>query len=394
MSNLIIQRVAAVDIFRALTMFLMLFVNDIPSLNGIPHWLGHAEANEDMLGFSDTIFPAFLFCMGMSVPFAIQSRYKKGNTTEQVIAHVFWRVVALIVMGLFTLNSGGIEGGLSHQWFMILMVIGFFLIWAVYPKAKGARKVLFIAMKIIGVLLLAFLIIYKDFNGKPFHQGWWGILGLIGWTYAVCAGIYLFTGDSLRKVSFLWVAILILALISHSSLIPKEYGIRIILLPFIPSEWTLHAFGMSGVLTSLIMQKYVGRESPRKFISILCVMGLCMFVAALCSHSYWIISKLQATPCWLFFCLAIFFPLFGLFYWLADVKNKAYWFEIIKPAGTATLTCYIVPYLWYSMQQLFGLHYPRLLSVGVLGLLRSLIFSFVIVLLTWLLVKTKIKLKI
>lgn len=125
MNNFTFQRVAAVDIFRALTMFLMIFVNDIPSLNGIPHWLGHAEANEDMLGFSDTIFPAFLFCMGMSVPFAIQSRYKRGNTTEQVIAHVFWRVVALIVMGLFTLNSGGIEGGLSHQWFMILMVIGF-----------------------------------------------------------------------------------------------------------------------------------------------------------------------------------------------------------------------------------------------------------------------------
>ena len=89
MKNLTPQRVAAVDVFRALTMFLMLFVNDIPGLKNIPHWLKHAEMHEDMLGFSDTIFPAFLFCMGMSVSFAIQNRYRKGDTTLQVIAHIF-----------------------------------------------------------------------------------------------------------------------------------------------------------------------------------------------------------------------------------------------------------------------------------------------------------------
>lgn len=43
-------------------------------------------------------------------------------------------------MGLFSLNSGGIEGGLSHSWFTILMVIGFFLTWGVYPKAEGTKK--------------------------------------------------------------------------------------------------------------------------------------------------------------------------------------------------------------------------------------------------------------
>lgn len=394
MKNLTPQRVAAVDVFRALTMFLMLFVNDIPGLKNIPHWLKHAEMSEDMLGFSDTIFPAFLFCMGMSVSFAIQNRYRKGDTTLQVIAHIFWRTVALIAMGLFSPNSGGIEGGISHQWFCILMVIGFFLVWAVYPKAEGSKKYLFIAMKVLGVALLAFLVLYKDLNGKPFHQGWWGILGLIGWTYVVCAGIYLFTRESLRKNVIAWLVVILLAVISHSSLIPQEYGLRVILLPFIPSDWTLHAFGMSGVLTSLLMQKYADREHPRKFITILCVLCAVMLVAALCSHPHWIISKIQATPSWLFYCLAAFFPLFGLFYWLTDVKGKTPWFDIIKPAGTATLTCYIIPYVWYAVQQLLGLHYPELLNAGAPGLLRSLIFSLIIVQLTGLLVKVKIKLKV
>lgn len=291
MKSLTPQRIAAVDVFRALTMFFMLFVNDIPGLKNVPHWLMHARMDEDMMGFSDTIFPAFLFCMGMSVSFAIQNRYKKGDNTLQVVAHIFWRTVALIAMGLFSLNSGGIEGGLSHQWFSILMVIGFFLTWGVYPKAEGTKKTLFTAMKTAGVLLLAFLVIYKDMNGKPFQISWWGILGLIGWTYAVCAGIYLFTRESLRKNAIAWFVVVLLAVVSHSDLIPGEYGSRIILLPFIPSDWTLHAFGMSGVLTSLLMQRYADRERPGRFIGMLCALGVGMLVLALVSHPFWIISK-------------------------------------------------------------------------------------------------------
>ena len=53
-------RIATIDVFRAITMFLMLFVNDIPGVKQIPHWLLHAEMNEDMLGFSDISFPCFL----------------------------------------------------------------------------------------------------------------------------------------------------------------------------------------------------------------------------------------------------------------------------------------------------------------------------------------------
>ncbi|WP_373718337.1 DUF5009 domain-containing protein [Bacteroides heparinolyticus] len=394
MKDVTLQRIAAVDVFRALTMLLMLFVNDIPGLQNVPHWLMHAEADEDMLGFSDIVFPAFLFCMGMSVSLAIQNRYNKGDTTLQVIAHIFRRTVALVTMGLFSLNSGGIEGGLSHQWFSLLMVIAFFLVWGVYPKAEGAKKVLFTALKVAGVLLLAFLVVYKDIHGKPFQTGWWGILGLIGWTYAVCAGIYLFTRENLQRNAIAWFAVTLLAIVGHSGLLPEGYGSRVVLLPFIPGDWTLHAFGMSGLLASLLMQRHADAQCPGRFIGMLCALGAGMFILALVSHGYWIVSKIQATPTWLFYCLALLLPLFGFFYWLTDVKGKAHWFHIIKPAGAATLTCYMLPYVWYAGWQLLHLHYPEALRSGVPGLLRSLLFSFVIVWLTGLLVKGKIKLKV
>ena len=54
------KRVASIDIIRALTMLTMLFVNDFAGMSGLPHWLHHAAMDEDMLGFSDLVFPAFL----------------------------------------------------------------------------------------------------------------------------------------------------------------------------------------------------------------------------------------------------------------------------------------------------------------------------------------------
>jgi heparan-alpha-glucosaminide N-acetyltransferase len=61
-------RISSIDILRALTMVLMIFVNDLWSLNNIPGWLEHTAAAEDGMGLADVVFPAFLFIVGMSVP--------------------------------------------------------------------------------------------------------------------------------------------------------------------------------------------------------------------------------------------------------------------------------------------------------------------------------------
>ena len=49
------NRIISIDVFRGVTMFLMLWVNDFWTLNSIPKWLKHAVSGEDYLGFSDLI---------------------------------------------------------------------------------------------------------------------------------------------------------------------------------------------------------------------------------------------------------------------------------------------------------------------------------------------------
>lgn len=382
-------RIATIDVFRALTMFLMLFVNDIPGIKQIPHWLLHAEMNEDMLGFSDIIFPCFLFVMGMSVPFAMLTRQAKGESLLQLLRHVLSRTVALVLMGLFTVNLGSYDGvatGLPYSWYVILLVLSFFLIWNRYPVAEGWRKRLFDGMRIAGaILLVGLFFLYEGKNGAVFAPKWWGILGLIGWTYLVTSVVFLMVRTRLVYMSVVWLLVLALTVLSHNGVLD---------LSALPSDMTHHALGVSGAFASVLLIHWGNREKPFKFVGTMIGLGSVMLLLFFVSHPYWIISKIQATPTWLFICNAISFWMVGLLYYLTDVKDKANWFSVIKPAGTVTLTCYMLPYLWYSVQRLVGWQYPAVFQSGMPGLLRSLLFSLIMVWIAGALMKIHVRLKI
>ena len=348
---------------RALTMMLMLFVNDIPGLKGVPHGLFHAAAREDMLGFSDTIFPAFLFCVGLSVPLAVDHRLKSGDSPFSVLGHILWRSFALIVMGLFTLHLESHFSCMSYLSFSLLMIAGFFLIWTDYDHTvlKG-KTILIRSLKTCGVLLLVGIIVWSYISGEQFRMGWWGILGLIGWSYLVTSLVYL-TGRRLkdRGVVAVGLAILLCVLIA------------------VPNAWSGHALCIAGLLASILMRYYKRKEAHGHLLVVFGIIGVVMLVAGIWSHQYWIISKIQGTPTWVFFCLAICFPLMAFLYWLIDVKGHTSWTRLIAPAGTATLTCYLLPYVWYPVSDAWGLHLPQGWWYGGLGIILSLAYSLIII---------------
>jgi hypothetical protein len=81
------QRLLSIDIFRALTMFLMIFVNDLWTLKDIPAWLEHVGAKEDGMGLADVVFPVFLFIVGLSIPFAVDKRLAAGENVVGCYFH-------------------------------------------------------------------------------------------------------------------------------------------------------------------------------------------------------------------------------------------------------------------------------------------------------------------
>lgn len=383
------NRIFSIDVFRAITMLLMIFVNDLWSLTGVPPWLEHAGADQDFLGFSDIVFPCFLFIVGMSIPYAMRNRIAKGENNLQILKHIVVRSFALLVMGFFTVNIGDLNveaSGMSREWFQIIMIAGFFLIWNVYPKSEDWKKYLFNGLQLAGVLLLI-LLVYLFKGGKDGTEQmtpqWWGILGLIGWTYLISAPIFLFARKSPLLLLIFWFLFTLLNIADHAGWLHTP----------IPGGGAFQGFAFAGIAASLLTDRAGTPEKRRKLPLFYIGIGILLLLTGFALRNFFIISKIQATPTWVFLCNAIAFGFFAVIYFVVDLKGKANWFRLIKPAGTSTLTCYLIPYVYYSLAT-FAFTLPLFLKTGVVGLLKSFVYALIVIGITALLGKLKIKLKI
>lgn len=68
---------------------------------GFFHWLNHQMEHVPWEGFHflDVVFPLFLFIAGVSFPFSVRSRYRRGQTKSDIYKHMFVRLFALIILG-------------------------------------------------------------------------------------------------------------------------------------------------------------------------------------------------------------------------------------------------------------------------------------------------------
>ncbi|WP_153797219.1 DUF5009 domain-containing protein [Foetidibacter luteolus] len=391
------QRIASIDILRALTMLLMIFVNDLWSLKDIPAWLEHVEHGVDGMGLADAVFPAFLFIVGLSIPYAVSNRISKGDNKAQVVWHIVMRSIALLVMGLYLVNGEGINEaatGMRRVVWNVICCTCFVIIWNAYPKTVRAINVnVAKAVAIIVLLILAW--VYRggdDGNVTRFAPQWWGILGLIGWSYLLGALIYAFSNNKLYINIIAWLLLLLLSVLHHAHQLPESKLMHTIIGPL--GQGGLTALVMGGVVTSQVFRGFVQRNQPVKLMVTLFVMAIVFMGAGFALRPIGGIAKLGATPSWVLICSAIAILVFIPVYAIADVQGKSRWFTLIKPAGTDTLLCYLLPYYAYAVVVLLGLHLPDALLTGGVGLLKSLAFALLMVVLTGLLSRMDVRLKL
>ena len=386
------NRLKSIDILRAFTMLLMIFVNDLWSLTDIPGWLEHKGAHEDGMGLADVVFPAFLFIVGLSIPHAIRARFRKGDTKWQVLKHILERTLALLIMGVFMVNLENIDSDkllFSRYVWQILMTLAFFLIWNIYRGPVFGKYSPWI-LKGLGWAILIFLaIIYRgegvgDYHWMRFH--WWGILGLIGWGYLVSALIYLWLGN---KPLWIALALLILFLLNINEFkTPLPFSIKLVV------SASNHALVLCGVLLTSVMIRLQKLEKMQLLIPFLIAFAAVLMAFGYLTRPAWGISKILATPSWTAICAGITALSFAIMYLLADKGGWHRWAGIIEPAGSMTLTCYLVPYFVYAFRALSGISLPETLTTGGIGILKSILFAILIIQLTGLLGRLKIKLKI
>ena len=113
-------RIASIDALRGLTILVMIFVNDLGGIKDAPKWMKHYfPYDADGMTFVDVVFPAFLFIVGMSIPFALGRRLDRGESVIKVWRHILSRILGLLVIGVFMVNSYTIsrtEGMNANLW--------------------------------------------------------------------------------------------------------------------------------------------------------------------------------------------------------------------------------------------------------------------------------------
>ena len=93
------QRVLAVDVLRGLTIALMILVNDPGDWDHVYSQLDHAAWNGFTL--TDFVFPNFLFLVGVSIIFSLESRAARGNCRLTLTGHIFRRAATLFAIKMF-----------------------------------------------------------------------------------------------------------------------------------------------------------------------------------------------------------------------------------------------------------------------------------------------------
>jgi len=149
-------RIASIDIFRGLTMILMIFVNELAEIKGLSWWNYHAPALINVMTYVDMVFPVFLFILGMTIPIALEHRLLKNSSKPQLWLHVVLRTVALIVVGLILANTEKGDRalmGMGTSLWAILALTGAVLFWNVYKDSK-LYLILFRVLRLSGLMLM------------------------------------------------------------------------------------------------------------------------------------------------------------------------------------------------------------------------------------------------
>ena len=392
-------RIASIDIFRGLTMAVMIFVNELAGVRGLPWWTYHAKTQWNAMTYVDMVYPFFLFIVGLAIPLAIRARLKKNPSMPGLWLHVIMRSASLIVLGLILANADKVDRahtGMNGDVWGLLGLLGGVLFWNVYPDSKRFRN-LFRILRILGLLLLIF--VYAIFR-RITHSGQVGwidgrypeILGLIGYTYLSVTFLYLITRRWLWAPLAWFVALIGLCCVSTLHWIDFPNHLRLYLWPISNGAWA--SMTMGGVVTSII---FLGDHRWKTAVQKMRV-AVSFAVPVLIAGALALplgLSKNRATPSWALFCTGAAVLCFTLLYWICDVKKQTGWAFWVRSAGANTLLTYLLPDFYAFIISATGLlYFETHFAYGWPGAVKSAIFTLFILAISTVLTRLRLRMQL
>ncbi|MEN6333241.1 MAG: DUF5009 domain-containing protein [Phycisphaerales bacterium] len=361
-------RVTSIDVVRSLVMFTMIFVNDIAGASSeiVPAWMRHYHGPDGMT-FVDLVFPAFLFIVGMSIPFALGSRIMRGEPWWKCLGHVVARTLSLLFIGVLMVNESPDSGqmGWSASLWCTLMYLSAILWCGSISPMRGAasspdRKRIFDTvskvLRVAGFACLVWLAFaWRGENGRriitlsPFsiNTEWWGILGLIGWAYLVSAIVFLFFRG--HSTALLGCVALLMCLYPASRAGMFEH---FPLAQYVGIGETLGSQAAISVAGMLLVSVLVNPDtrSNRSLIRFAALFIAGCSAAALLLDGLYGINKNAATPSWCLWACAITAAIWLAIHFLCETRAGSLLVGPLSVAGRNVLLAYLLSnMLWFVL---------------------------------------------
>jgi predicted acyltransferase len=407
------ERLASLDAFRGFDILTMVFVNYIAAMSAIPFIFRHAPATMDAFTLTDVVFPGFLFIVGVSIPLALTKRKELGDPVPRLVGHVVVRTLALLFLGVIEVNAerySAADTGLGEHLWYFLATAAVFVLWTAYPKkVTPARKKVQLAMRIAAAALLILLVIIfrgKGENGVVtwLRHSWWGILGMIGWTYL--AGSLLFIASKGNRTVLAGAIGFMTALY-----IGGRHGALDFLGPVnrllehgVGSIFGSHtAIVTAGMLAGTLFLPHSDLSKPKDRIRYLSILGVLLVLAGYLLRPLHGFSKIAGTESWTLATAGICCLVFMVFYLVLDVMKLRRAASLLVPAGRNPLAAYLLPEQIKNVLLLLGglLHvnlwrvfWPFGEKGGVPGMLNAAVMTALVLFLTTLLTRAKVILKL
>ena len=151
----IVQRLASIDAYRGMVMFLMMaevmewekLAEAFPE-SSFCAWLRFHTTHVAWVGCSlhDMIQPSFSFLVGVSLPFSLASRRRKGASTGSMFLHAIWRGWLLVALGIVLRSLGKPSTNFTFDDTLTQIGLGYCLLYliALTPKWNQVLSVLLI----------------------------------------------------------------------------------------------------------------------------------------------------------------------------------------------------------------------------------------------------------
>jgi len=184
-------RVNSIDFFRGLTMFLLagesthLYSYLGKSESSFMQFLGTQLSHHQWHGlhFWDLIQPFFMFIVGVSIPFAVANRLKKGDSIKSINLHAFKRSFLLLFLGwaLYCIEPGTIVWRFQN---VLAQLSVTYLVAFLLRNKNWQFQVVFTL-----IILLLIDLAYRFFPIENFNHAWVNFENLGAWVNNKIEGV-------------------------------------------------------------------------------------------------------------------------------------------------------------------------------------------------------------